>query len=70
MEPGQDDRYDPAYDDSVVSMDDTRSTRLTLRQINRARKSAELHTQEKEKELDFVRAMYSADAQAEAEGAL
>jgi hypothetical protein len=70
MEPGQDDRYDPAYDDSVISMDDTRSTRLTLRQINRARKSAELHKEEKDKELDFVRAMYGADAQAEAEGGL
>ena len=70
MEPNQDDRYDPVYDDSIVNIDDTRKTRLTLRQINRARKSAELHTQEKNKELDFVRSMYSADAQAEAEGGL
>jgi len=70
MEPNQDDRYDPVYDDSVVSTDDTRTTRLTLRQINRARKSAELHREEKDKELDFVRSMYGADAQAEAEGGL
>ena len=70
MEPNQDDRYDPVYDDSVVSTDDTRTTRLTLRQINRARKSAELHREEKGKELDFVRSMYGADAQAEAEGGL
>jgi len=70
MEPNQDDRYDPVYDDSIVSTDDTRTTRLTLRQINRARKSAELHREEKDKELDFVRAMYGADAQAEAEGGL
>jgi len=69
VEPNQDDRYDPVYDDSVVSMDDTRTTRLTLRQINRARKSAELHTQEKNKELDFVRSMYGIAAQGE-EGAI
>ena len=70
VEPHQDDRYDPVYDDSVVDLDDTRKTRLTLRQINRARKSAELHTQEKDKELTFVRSMYGANAQAEAEGGL
>jgi len=69
VEPNQDDRYDPVYDDSIVSMDDTRTTRLTLRQINRARKSAELHTQEKNKELDFVRSMYGIAAQGE-EGAI
>lgn len=68
MEPGENDRYDPAYDDSIVSLDDVRTTRLTLRQINRVRKSAELHTQEKEKELQFVRQMYGAAAQEEAEG--
>jgi len=69
VEPKQDDRYDPVYDDSIVSMDDTRKTRLTLKQINRARKSAELHTQEKNKELGFVRSMYGIAAQGE-EGAL
>lgn len=69
VEPNQDDRYDPDYDDSIVNMDDTRKTRLTLRQINRARKSAELHTQEKNKELDFLRQMYGIAAQGE-EGAI
>lgn len=70
MEPTQDDRYDPVYDDSIVSLDDVRKTRLTLRQINRVRKAAEIHTQEKEKELDFVRQMYGMAAQAEAEGGI
>lgn len=65
MEPGEDDRYSPEYDDSIVDLDDVRKTRLTLRQINRVRKSAELHTQEKEKELVFVRQMYGLAAQAE-----
>jgi len=66
IEPTEDDRYDPQYDDSVVKMNDTRKTRLTLRQINRARKASELHTTEKANELDFVRQMYGLAAQAEA----
>ena len=63
IEPIEDDRYDPKYDKSIVDLDDTRKTRLTLRQINRARKASELHTQEKTKELDFVRQMYGIAAQ-------
>lgn len=58
MEPTQNDRYDPVYDDSIVSLDDVRKTRLSLKQINRVRKAAEIHAQEKEKELDFIRQMY------------
>jgi hypothetical protein len=64
--PTEDDRYDPVYDDSIVELDDTRKTRLTLRQINRARKAAETHNEEKSKELDFVRQMYGIAAQAAA----
>ncbi len=58
LEPTEDDRYDPSYDTSIVDTDDTRKTRLTLRQINRARKASELHTKEKNKELNFVKQMY------------
>jgi len=65
-----DDRYDPVYDDSIVDLDDTRKTRLTLRQINRARKAAEVHTKAKENELEFVRQMYGLAAQAAAGGGL
>tara|TARA_B100001287_G_scaffold274706_1_gene280614 strand:- start:4943 stop:5191 length:249 start_codon:yes stop_codon:yes gene_type:complete len=68
VEPIEDDRYEPQYDDSIVDLDDTRKTRLTLRQINRARKASELHTTEKSEELDFVRAMYGIAAQAAAAG--
>jgi len=68
VEPIEDDRYDPQYDDSIVDLDDNRKTRLTLRQINRARKASELHTEEKTKELDFVRQMYGIAAQAAAAG--
>lgn len=68
IEPVEDDRYDPQYDQSIVDLDDTRKTRLSLSQINRARKAAELHTTEKAKEIDFVRQMYGLAAQAEAAG--
>jgi hypothetical protein len=68
VEPVDDHRYEPQYDDSIVDFDDTRKTRLTLRQINRARKASELHTNEKADELDFVRQMYGIAAQAAAAG--
>ena len=51
-----------------MDLDDTRQTRLTLRQINRARKASELHTKEKAKENEFVRQMYGIAAQAQAAG--
>ena len=70
IEPVDDNRYEPQYDDSIVNFDDTRKTRLTLRQINRARKASELHTNEKADELNFVRQMYGIAAQAEAGGAI
>jgi len=68
IEPVEDNRYEPQYDQSKVDLDDTRKTRLTLRQINRARKASELHTEEKAKELDFVRQMYGIAGQAAAAG--
>ena len=40
--------------------------RLTLKQINKARKASEFHQEEKEKELDFIRQMYGIQAQPEA----
>jgi len=68
MEPNEDDRYEPQYDKSVVDLDDTRKTRLTLKQINRARKATELHDREKANEIEFVRQMYGMAAQAAATG--
>ena len=68
LEPTENDQYEPQYDQSIVDIDDTRKTRLSLRQINRARKASELHTEEKTKELDFVRQMYGLAAQTEAAG--
>lgn len=68
IQPIEDDRYDPQFDQSVVELDDTRKTRLTLGQINRARKASELHTSEQANELDFIRQMYGLAAQAQAAG--
>lgn len=66
LEPVENDRYDPDYDQSIVDSHDVRKTRLTLSQINRARKSGELHKKEQAEELQFVRQMYGIAAQAEA----
>lgn len=69
LEPTENDQYEPQYDQSIVDSSDTRKTRLTLRQINRARKAAEIHTKEQVNELDFIRQMYGLAAQAAAAGA-
>jgi hypothetical protein len=68
FEPIEDDRYEERDDESPLEYNDTRKTRLTLRQINKVRKAAELHTKEQDKELDFVRQMYGIAANAEAGG--
>lgn len=66
MDTTENDQYEPQYDQSIVDSNDTRKTRLSLRQINRARKAAEIHTKEQANELDFVRQMYGLAAQAAA----
>lgn len=66
LEPVEDDRYDPSSDTSIIDIDDTRRTRLTLKQINRTRKAAEMHKAEKAEELEFIRQMYGIAAQADA----
>ena len=68
LETIDDDAYEPEFDKSIVDPDDTRKTRLTLSQINRARKGAESHKKEKSKELDITRQMYGLAAQAAAAG--
>ena len=68
LEPVEDNRYEPISDDSILDIDDTRKTRLTLNQINRARKASELHIKEKQEELDFIRQMYGIAAQQAAAG--
>ena len=65
LEPIDNKENEPIDDQSIVQRDDTRKTRLTLRQINKTRKAAELHKEEQEKELHFVRQMYGIAANAE-----
>lgn len=68
LDPVEDDSYEPKYDQSPVDYDDTRKTRLRLSQINRIRKASDYHNQEKTKELEFVRQMYSTAANSESAG--
>lgn len=65
LEPVENNSYDPKSDDSVMKRDDTRKTRLTLRQINKMRLASDLHKEEQDKELHFVRQMYGLAANAE-----
>lgn len=51
-------RYDADRDRTTLHRDDTRKTRLTLRQINELRKSSEAHILEQERELQFINDMY------------
>ena len=55
-------RYDGSRDSTVMRRDDTRKTRLTLKQINELRKSSEAHFLEQESELEFIHAMYATPA--------
>jgi hypothetical protein len=55
-------RYDAGRDDGMVHRNDTRKTRLSLRQINELRKTSEAHILEQEKELGFIHDMYATPA--------
>jgi hypothetical protein len=68
MEPVEDNRYEPLDDTSVIKVDDKRKSRLTLKDINKARKASDVHKEDAAKELNFVRQMYGLAAQAAAGG--
>lgn len=51
-------RYTASRDSTQLKREDTRKTRLTLRQINELRKASEQHILEQEKDLEFVTQMY------------
>ena len=59
-EMSQDDRYDADHDDSVMKKKNKRKIRLTLKQINRIRRAADLHELEHAKDIKFVSKMYAA----------
>jgi len=70
MEPVEDGRYDADQDESITSITDTRKTRLTLKDINKARRADDMHRSERIKDLSYVRAMYGIAAQAPAESTI
>ena len=57
-------RYDADRDQTTMHRNDTRKTRLSLRQINELRKASESHILEQEQELEFIHSMYSTPAPA------
>jgi hypothetical protein len=57
-------RYDADRDQTTMHRNDTRKTRLSLRQINELRKASESHILEQEQELEFIHAMYQTPAPA------
>ena len=59
----EDDRYDPSADKSVLSIKDTRKTRLTLKMLSDIRKAGEAHEQETQEDLALVRVMYATPAE-------
>lgn len=65
MEPVEDQRYDADKDESIVDMDDTRKTRLTLKDINKARRADDMHRKEAQKDLVHIRQMYGIAANQE-----
>lgn len=58
----QNNRYNPSDDKSVLSIKDTRKTRLTLKMINKLRQSGEAREQETMEDLSLIRAMYAVPA--------
>ena len=64
MEPVEDHRYREDDDTSALELSDTRKTRLTLRDINKARRADDMHREEMGKDLEYVRSMYGLAAQA------
>jgi hypothetical protein len=51
-------RHSPNRDKSVMQRNDTRKTRLSLKQLNRLRKASDMHVLEQDAELEFVQRMY------------
>lgn len=68
MEPVEDESFDLDDDKSVRDETDTRKTKLTLKDINKARKASDMHRKYKNEELSLVRQMYGASSQPDAGG--
>ncbi len=59
VEMSQDNKYDSDNDTSIIHHDDTRKTRLTLKQINFLRKASDEHIKDQEAEIEFISRMYA-----------
>ena len=59
----QDKTYQPENDISILDKDDTRKTRLTLKDINEMRLASEDHDAQQKEEAKFVQKMYGQTAQ-------
>ena len=59
----QDKSYDPDQDISILDKDDTRKTRLTLKDINTLRLTSEEHDSQQKDEAVFVQKMYGQPAE-------
>ena len=68
MEPEEDETFDASADKTVIKVDDERKSRLTLKDINRARRASDAHRDQKAKDLNYIRQMYGLAAQAAAGG--
>ena len=61
----QDKNYEPDNDISILDKEDTRKTRLTLKDINQMRLASEEHDAQQKEEAKFVQKMYGQPAQAD-----
>ena len=59
----QDKNYEPDNDISILDKEDTRKTRLTLKDINQMRLASEEHDAQQKEEAKFVQKMYGQPAQ-------
>ena len=58
----QDKTYEPENDISILDKEDTRKTRLTLKDINSMRLASEEHDAQQKEEAKFVQKMYGQPA--------
>jgi hypothetical protein len=65
-EPVEDLRYNEGDDELVVKKDDSRKSRLSLKDINRARKASDAKKMEQDRDRHYIRQMYGLAAQAAA----
>lgn len=57
--------YNAEDDISILDAEDTRKTRLTLRDINKMRLASEAHDQDQREQAEFVQKMYGQPAAGE-----